>query len=199
MKKFIILLLAVAGFCNDFKVVNIDGKEIKFKLTQSELYQDQRLVIRNYDAKDSNVSIIFVDKDGNKSDIMSVQAKKLNEISEYIFSYDRGIKVMKFSSKKPICEALEKEEPVNLSVLDASYFDGNQISSYAFSVDIIGQERENFVERKDYYIDAAANVMVTLEALSIKNIAKDIKNGAASACKRYVFNKKIKNLIKEKK
>ena len=108
---------------------------------------------------------------------MSVQAKKLNEISEYIFSYDRGIKVMKFSSKKPICEALEKEEPIHLSVLDASYFDGNQISSYAFSVDIIGQERENFVERKDYYIDAAANVMVTLEALSIKNIAKDIKMG----------------------
>ena len=31
MKKFIILLLAVAGFCNDFKVVNVDGKEIKFK------------------------------------------------------------------------------------------------------------------------------------------------------------------------
>ena len=82
MKKFVILLLAVAGFCNDFKVVNIDGKEIKFKLTQSELYQDQRLVVSNYDVKDSNVSIIFVDKDGNKSDIMSVQAKKLNEISQ---------------------------------------------------------------------------------------------------------------------
>ena len=177
MKRFIILLLAVAGFCNDFKVVNVDGKEIKFKLTQSELYRDQRLLISNYDVKDSNVSIIFVDKDGNKSDIMSVQAKKLNEISEYIFSYDRGIKVMKFSSKKPICEAFEKEEPVNLSVLDASYFDGNQISSYAFSVDIVGQKRENFVDRKDYYIDAATNVMVTLEALSIKNIAKDIKMG----------------------
>ena len=177
MKKFISLLLAVAGFCNDFKVVNVDGKEIKFKLTQSELYRDQRLLISNYDVKDSNVSIVFVDKDGNKSDIMSVQAKKLNEISEYIFSYDRGIKVMKFSSKKPICEALEKEEPVNLSVLDASYFDGNQISSYAFSVDIVGQKRENFVDRKDYYIDAAANVMITLETLSIKNIAKDIKMG----------------------
>ena len=79
MKKFVILLLAVAGFCNDFKVVNIDGKEIIFKLTQSELYQDQRLVVSNYDVKDSNVSIIFVDKDGNKSDIMSVQTKKLNE------------------------------------------------------------------------------------------------------------------------
>ena len=108
MKKFVILLLAVAGFCNDFKVVNIDGKEIIFKLTQSELYQDQRLVVSNYDVKDSNVSIIFVDKDGNKSDIMSIQAKKLNEISEYIFSYDRGIKVMKFSSKKPYARRLRK-------------------------------------------------------------------------------------------
>ena len=192
MNKFIILLLAVAGFCNDFKVVNVDEKEIKFKLTQSELYQDQKLVISNYDVKDSNVSIIFVDKDGNKSDIMSVQAKKLNEISEYIFSYDRGIKVMKFSSKKPICEALEKEEPVNLSVLDARYFDGNQISSYAFSVDIAGQKRENFVERKDYYIDAAANVMVTLEALSIKNIAKDIKMGQLLLVKGICLTKRQK-------
>ena len=177
MKKFIILLLAVAGFCNDFKVVNVDGKEIKFKLTQSELYRDQRLVVSNYDVKDSNVSIIFVDKDGNKSDIMSVQTKKLNEISEYIFSYDRGIKVMKFSSKKPICEALEKEETVNLSVLDARYFSGKQISNYAFSVDIAGGEFQNLVKKSHFAINASGKSLEKLKNITEENIKKDTAMG----------------------
>ena len=37
MKKFIILLLAVAGFCRELNVSDLNGNEIKFELKDSAL------------------------------------------------------------------------------------------------------------------------------------------------------------------
>lgn len=40
MKKFVILLLAVAGFCRELNVSDLDGNEIKFELKDSALYEN---------------------------------------------------------------------------------------------------------------------------------------------------------------
>ena len=112
MKKFIILLLAVAGFCRELNVSDLDGNEIKFELKDSTLFENGKK-IGEYN-KTSAASIILAGSDGVEADFKAVRAKNLNEFKEYIFSDEGGIKVVKFSAKSPICEAFSKKEAVNL-------------------------------------------------------------------------------------
>lgn len=44
MKKFVILLLAVAGFCRELNVSDLDGNEIKFELKDSTLYENGKKI-----------------------------------------------------------------------------------------------------------------------------------------------------------
>ena len=175
MKKFIILLLAVAGFCRELNVSDLDENEIKFELKDSALYENGKLVA-NYN-KTSSVSMILASSEGVEADFKAVRAKNLKEFKEYIFSDEGGIKVVKFSSKSPICEAFSKNEPVNLSVLNSSYFNGRQISSYAFSVDIAGGEFQNLVKKSHFAVNASGKSLEKLENLTEENIKKDTAMG----------------------
>ena len=175
MKKFVILLLAVAGFCRELNVSDLNGNEIKFELKDSALYENGKLVA-NYN-KTSSVSMILASSEGVEADFKAVRAKNLKEFKEYIFSDEGGIKVVKFSSKSPICEAFSKNEPVNLSVLNSSYFNGRQISSYAFSVDIAGGEFQNLVKKSHFAVNASGKSLEKLENLTEENIKKDTAMG----------------------
>lgn len=175
MKKFVILLLAVAGFCRELNVSDLDGNEIKFELKDSTLYENGKK-IGEYN-KTSAASIILAGSDGVEADFKAVRAKNLNEFKEYIFSDEGGIKVVKFSSKAPICEAFGKNEPINLNVLNSSYFNGRQISSYAFSVDIAGGELQNLVKKSHFAVNASGKSLEKLENLTEENIKKDTAMG----------------------
>ena len=175
MKKFIILLLAVAGFCRELNVSDLDGNEIKFELKDSTLFENGKK-IGEYN-KTSAASIILTGSDGVEADFKAVRAKNLNEFKEYIFSDEGGIKVVKFSSKSPICEAFDKNEPVNLNVLNASYFNGRQISRYAFSVDIAGGKLQNLVKKSHFEVNASGKSLEKLENLTEENIKKDTAMG----------------------
>ena len=113
MKKFVILLLAVASFCRELNVSDLDGNEIKFELKDSTLFENGKK-IGEYN-KTSAASIILTGSDGVEADFKAVRAKNLNEFKEYIFSDEGGIKVVKFSAKSQICEAFNKKEAVNLA------------------------------------------------------------------------------------
>ena len=175
MKKFIILLLAVVAFCRELNVSDLNGNEIKFELKDSALYENGKLVA-NYN-KTSSVSMILASSEGVEADFKAVRAKNLKEFKEYIFSDEGGIKVVKFSSKVPICEAFSKGEAVNLSVLSSSYFGGKQISSYAFSVDIAGEEFQNLVKKRDFAIKTSGANLEKLEKITEENIKKDSAMG----------------------
>ena len=175
MKKIVILLLAVAGFCRELNVSDLDGNEIKFELKDSTLFENGKK-IGEYN-KTSAASIILAGSDGVEADFKAVRAKNLNEFKEYIFSDEGGIKVVKFSSKKPICEAFSKKEPVNLSVLSSSYFGGKQISNYAFSVDIVGGGLQNLVKKSHFAVNASGKNLERLENLTEENIKKDTAMG----------------------
>ena len=175
MKKFVILLLAVAGFCRELNVSDLNGNEIKFELKDSTLYENGEK-IGEYN-KTSTASIILAGSDSVEADFKAVRAKNLKEFKEYIFSDEGGIKVVKFSSKVPICEAFSKGEAVNLSVLNSSYFNGKQISSYAFSVDIVGGKLENLVKKRDFAIKTSGANLEKLENLTEENIKKDSAMG----------------------
>ena len=175
MKKFVILLLAVAAFCRELNVSDLNGNEIKFELNGSALYENGKLVA-NYN-KTSSVSMILASSEGVEADFKAVRAKNLKEFKEYIFSDEGGIKVVKFSAKSPICEAFSKNEPINLSVLNSSYFNGRQISSYAFSVDIAGGEFQNLVKKRDFAIKTSGANLEKLENLTEENIKKDSAMG----------------------
>ena len=167
MKKFIILLLAVAGFCRELNVSDLNGNEIKFELKDSALFENGKK-IGDYNKTSS---------DGMEADFKAVRAKNLNEFKEYIFSDDGGIKVVKFSAKNPICKAFSKKEAVNLSVLSSSYFSGKQISNYAFSVDIAGGEFQNLVKKSHFAVNASGKSLEKLENLTEENIKKDTAMG----------------------
>ena len=175
MKKFVILLLAVAGFCRELNVSDLDGNEIKFELKDSALYENGKK-IGEYN-KTSAASIILAGSDGVEADFKAFRAKNLNEFKEYIFSDEGGIKVVKFSTKSPICEAFSKKEAVNLSVLNSSYFNGRQISSYAFSVDIAGGKLQNLVKKSHFAVNASGKSLEKLENLTEENIKKDTAMG----------------------
>ena len=175
MKKFVILLLAVAGFCRELNVSDLDGNEIKFELKDSALYENGKLVA-NYN-KTSSVSMILASSEGVEADFKAVRAKNLNEFKEYIFSDEGGIKVVKFSAKSPICKAFSKNEPVNLNVLSSSYFNGRQISNYAFSVDIAGGEFQNLVKKSHFAVNASGKSLEKLENITEENIKKDTAMG----------------------
>ena len=175
MKKFVILLLAVAGFCRELNVSDLNGNEIKFELKDSTLYENGKK-IGEYN-KTSAASIILAGSDGVEADFKAVRAKNLNEFKEYIFSDEGGIKVVKFSAKSPICEAFSKKEAVNLSVLNSSYFNGRQISSYAFSVDIAGGKLQNLVKKSHFAVNASGKSLEKLENLTEENIKKDTAMG----------------------
>ena len=175
MKKFVILFLAVAAFCRELNMSDLNGNEIKFELKDSALYENGKLVA-NYN-KTSSVSMILASSDGVEADFKAVRAKNLREFKEYIFSDEGGIKVVKFSSKSPICEAFSKNEPVNLSVLNSNYFNGKQILSYAFSVDIAGGEFQNLVKKRDFAIKTSGANLEKLENLTEENIKKDTAMG----------------------
>ena len=175
MKRFIILLLAVAGFCRELSVSDLNGNEIKFELKDSTLYENGKK-IGEYN-KTSTASIILAGSDGMEADFKAVRAKNLKEFKEYIFSDEGGIKVVKFSSKAPICETFSKGEAVNLSVLNSSYFNGRQISSYAFSVDIAGREFQNLVKKRDFAIKTSGANLEKLEKITEENIKKDSAMG----------------------
>jgi len=66
MKKFIILLLAVAGFCRELNVSDLDGNEIKFELKDSTLFENGKK-IGEYN-KTSAASIILAGNDGVEAD-----------------------------------------------------------------------------------------------------------------------------------
>ncbi|WP_107829495.1 hypothetical protein [Campylobacter concisus] len=174
MKKFVILLLAVAGFCRELNVSDLDGNEIKFELKDSTLFENGKK-IGEYNK--TSASIILAGSDGVEGDFKAVRAKNLNEFKEYIFSDEGGIKVVKFSAKNPICEAFSKKEPVNLSVLSSSYFSGKQISNYAFSVDIAGGEFQNLVKKSHFAVNASGKSLEKLENLTEENIKKDTAMG----------------------
>ena len=175
MKKFVILLLAVAGFCRELNVSDLNGNEIKFELKDSALYENGKK-IGEYN-KTSAASIILAGSDDVEADFKAVRAKNLNEFKEYIFSDEGGIKVVKFSSKSPICEAFGKNEPINLSVLSSSYFSGKQISNYAFSVDIAGGKLQNLVKNSHFAVNASGKSLEKLENLTEENIKKDTAMG----------------------
>ena len=175
MKKFIILLLAVAGFCRELNVSDLNGNEIKFELKDSTLFENGKK-IGEYN-KTSAASIILAGSDGVEADFKAVRAKNLNEFKEYIFSDEGGIKVVKFSAKKPICEAFNKKEAVNLSVLSSSYFSGKQISNYAFSVDIADGKLQNLVKKSHFAVNASGKSLEKLENLTEENIKKDTAMG----------------------
>ena len=175
MKKFIILLLAVVAFCRELNVSDLNGNEIKFELKDSALYENGKLVA-NYN-KTSSVSMILASSEGVEADFKAVRAKNLKEFKEYIFSDEGGIKVVKFSSKVPICEAFSKGEAVNLSVLSSSYFGGKQISNYAFSVDIAGGEFQNLVKKSHFAVNASGKSLEKLQNLTEENIKKDSAMG----------------------
>ncbi|QPH91682.1 hypothetical protein [Campylobacter concisus] len=175
MKKFIILLLAVAGFCRELNVSDLNGNEIKFELKDSALYENGKK-IGKYN-KTSAASIILAGSEGVEADFKAVRAKNLKKFKEYIFSDEGGIKVVKFSSKAPICEAFGKNEPINLNVLNSSYFNGRQISSYAFSVDIAGGELQNLVKKSHFAVNASGKSLEKLENLTEENIKKDTAMG----------------------
>ena len=175
MKKFVILLLAVAGFCRELNVSDLDGNEIKFELKDSTLFENGKK-IGEYN-KTSAASIILAGSDGVEADFKAVRAKNLNEFKEYIFSDEGGIKVVKFSAKKPICEAFNKKEAVNLSVLSSSYFSGKQISNYAFSVDIADGKLQNLVKKSHFAVNASGKSLEKLENLTEENIKKDTAMG----------------------
>ena len=175
MKKFIILLLAVAGFCRELNVSDLNGNEIKFELNGSALYENGKK-IGEYN-KTSAASIILAGSEGVEADFKAVRAKNLKEFKEYIFSDEGGIKVVKFSAKNPICEAFSKNEPINLSVLSSSYFGGKQISNYAFSVDIAGGGLQNLVKKSHFAVNASGKSLEKLENLTEENIKKDTAMG----------------------
>ena len=175
MKKFVILLLAVAGFCRELNVSDLNGNEIKFELNGSALYENGKLVA-NYN-KTSSVSMILASSEGVEADFKAVRAKNLKEFKEYIFSDEGGIKVVKFSAKSPICEAFGKNEPINLNVLNSSYFNGKQISNYAFSVDIAGGEFQNLVKKSHFAVNTSGKNLERLENLTEENIKKDTAMG----------------------
>ena len=175
MKKFVILFLAVAAFCRELNVSDLNGNEIKFELNGSALYENGKLVA-NYN-KTSSVSMILTSSEGVEADFKAVRAKNLKELKEYIFSDEGGIKVVKFSSKAPICEAFSKKEAINLSVLNSSYFNGRQISSYAFSVDIAGGGLQNLVKKSHFAVNASGKSLEKLENLTEENIKKDTAMG----------------------
>ena len=175
MKKFVILLLAVAGFCRELNMSDLNGNEIKFELNGSELYENGKK-IGDYN-KTSSVSMILASSDGVEADFKAVRAKNLNEFKEYIFSDEGGIKVVKFSAKSPICEVFSKKEAVNLSVLNSSYFNSRQISSYAFSVDIAGGKLQNLVKNSHFAVNASGKSLEKLENLTEENIKKDTAMG----------------------
>ena len=175
MKKFVILLLAVAGFCRELNVSDLDENEIKFELKDSALYENGKK-IGEYN-KTSAASIILAGSEGVEADFKAVRAKNLKEFKEYIFSDEGGIKVVKFSAKNPICEAFSKNEPINLSVLSSSYFGGKQISNYAFSVDIAGGGLQNLVKKSHFAVNASGKSLEKLENLTEENIKKDTAMG----------------------
>ena len=175
MKKFVILLLAVAGFCRELNVSDLDGNEIKFELKDSTLFENSKK-IGEYN-KTSAASIILAGSEGVEADFKAVRAKNLKEFKEYIFSDEGGIKVVKFSAKNPICEAFSKNEPINLSVLSSSYFGGKQISNYAFSVDIAGGGLQNLVKKSHFAVNASGKSLEKLENLTEENIKKDTAMG----------------------
>ena len=175
MKKFIVLLLAVAGFCRELNVSDLDGNEIKFELKDSALYENGKK-IGEYN-KTSAASIILAGSDGVEADFKAVRAKNLNEFKEYIFSDEGGIKVVKFSSKSSICEAFGKKEAVNLNVLNSSYFNGRQISRYAFSVDIVYGKLENLNKNSHFAIKSSNENLKKLESITEQNIKKDTAMG----------------------
>lgn len=175
MKKFVILLLAVAGFCRELNVSDLNGNEIKFELKDSALYENGKK-IGEYN-KTSAASIILAGSEGVEADFKAVRAKNLKEFKEYIFSDEGGIKVVKFSAKNPICEAFSKNEPINLSVLSSSYFGGKQISNYAFSVDIAGGGLQNLVKKSHFAVNASGKSLEKLENLTEENIKKDTAMG----------------------
>ena len=175
MKKFVILLLAVAGFCRELNVSDLDGNEIKFELKDSTLFENGKK-IGEYN-KTSAASIILAGSEGVEADFKAVRAKNLKEFKEYIFSDEGGIKVVKFSAKNPICEAFSKNEPINLSVLSSSYFGGKQISNYAFSVDIAGGGLQNLVKKSHFAVNASGKSLEKLENLTEENIKKDTAMG----------------------
>ena len=153
MKKFVILLLAVAGFCRELNVSDLNGNEIKFKLNGSELYENGKK-IGEYN-KTSSVSMILASSDGVEADF----------------------KAVKFSSKAPICEAFSKGEAINLSVLNSSYFGGKQISRYAFSVDIVDGKLENLNKNSHFTIKSSDENLKKLESITEQNIKKDTAMG----------------------
>jgi hypothetical protein len=175
MKKFVILLLAVAGFCRELNMSDLNGNEIKFELNGSELYENGKK-IGDYN-KTSSVSMILASSDGVEADFKAVRAKNLNEFKEYIFSDEGGIKVVKFRAKSPICEAFSKKEPVNLSVLNSSYFNGRQISKYAFSVDIVDGKLENLNKNSHFAIKSSDENLKKLESITEQNIKRDTTMG----------------------
>ena len=175
MKKFVILLLAVAGFCRELNVSDLNGNEIKFELKDSTLFENGKK-IGEYN-KTSAASIILAGSEGVEADFKAVRAKNLKEFKEYIFSDEGGIKVVKFSAKNPICEAFSKNEPINLSVLSSSYFGGKQISNYAFSVDIAGGGLQNLVKKSHFAVNASGKSLEKLENLTEENIKKDTAMG----------------------
>ena len=175
MKRFVILLLAVAAFCMELNVSDLNGNEIKFELKDSALYENGKK-IGEYN-KTSAASIILAGSEGVEADFKAVRAKNLKEFKEYIFSDEGGIKVVKFSAKNPICEAFSKNEPINLSVLSSSYFGGKQISNYAFSVDIAGGGLQNLVKKSHFAVNASGKSLEKLENLTEENIKKDTAMG----------------------
>ena len=175
MKKFVILFLAVVAFCRELNVSDLNGNEIKFELKDNALFENGKK-IGEYN-KTSTASIILAGSDGVEADFKAVRAKNLKEFKEYIFSDEGGIKVVKFSSKSSICEAFGKNEPVNLNVLNSSYFNGRQISRYAFSVDIAGGEFQNLVKKRDFAIKTSGANLEKLEKITEQNIKKDTAMG----------------------
>ena len=175
MKKIVILFLAVVAFCRELSVSDLNENEIKFELNGSALYENGKK-IGEYN-KTSTASIILAGSDGVEADFKAVRAKNLKEFKEYIFSDEGGIKVVKFSSKAPICEAFGKKEAINLSVINSSYFNGRQISSYAFSVDIAGGEFQNLVKKRDFAVKTSGANLEKLEKITEENIKKDSAMG----------------------
>ena len=80
MKKIVILLLAVAAFCRELNVSDLNENEIKFELKDSALYENGKK-IGEYN-KTSAASIILAGSDGAEADFKAVRAKNLNEFKE---------------------------------------------------------------------------------------------------------------------
>ena len=175
MKKFAILLLVAVAFCKELSVTDLNGNEIKFELKDNTLFENGKK-IGDYN-NTSSVSIILTSNDAVEANFKAVKTKNLNEFKEYIFSDEGGIKVVKFSSKSPICEAFSKKEPINLNVLNSSYFNGRQISRYAFSVDIVDGKLENLNKNSHFAIKSSDENLKKLESITEQNIKKDTAMG----------------------